>query len=117
MIRKSTQYSRTDGASIDASPDIGNISLDLDIIPPLPLESSEPSPPPPYGTVLPDPPTPPRQDSGMVTRNQSGLKVMVNEESEDEVNTALEDLRQIQGETGEIASLPRTEEELTTQTV
>lgn len=85
---------------------MGDVSLDLDVegqTKPVGLESistlAEPSPPPPYGTSLPDAPTPPRQDSGMISRRESEVEFevgMVEEEqglSEEDVKVSLRAMR------------------------
>jgi hypothetical protein len=98
-IRRRQEYSRTGLARISASPgEVGDVSLGLDVEESKPiglgLLSSvvEPSPPPPYGITLPDAPTPPRQDSGVLTRHSSEFRLEM-ELEEDEGEMSEEDVK------------------------
>jgi len=113
-IRRRKEYARTGLARISASPsDVGDVSLGLDLEQkPSGLELStsvEPSPPPPYGMTLPDAPTPPRQDSEMISRRESETELdEVDEEelSEEEITVSLREMRESlrQREDGTLAS-------------
>ncbi|CAD6572234.1 MAG: hypothetical protein TREMPRED_000481 [Tremellales sp. Tagirdzhanova-0007] len=101
-IGRRQEYNRTGLARISASPsEVGDVSVGLDFEDPskpsdvcLPSNPVEPSPPPPYGTSLPDVPTPPRQLPGKISRRPSEIEMEQSEDmSEDDLKLSLKSMR------------------------